>query len=420
MDIKAAAATTTEAEEEVHGVVIVGGGLCGLATALALHRKGIGSLVLERSEALRVGGVALNVHANGWRALEELGVADDLRSTANLLTSFRKVRLNRNKNETTVQPASKEIRCLRRKDVLEALAKNVPPGTIRYGCHIVAIDQDPTSNCTLLTTVDDKTIKAKVVIGCDGWNSVVAKHLGLSSLSQLPLFDVLGFTSYPEGHPFGTEILHIMGDDLDFGRIPVNENLVHFFLSRSIPDYSTGMDIDETTTTEYILEKLEEFPDEVEMVRRCDPASRWTVTKVWYRPPWQVALSSFRRGAVTVAGDAVHAMGPFIGQGGSAGLEDAVVLARSLSRAAVQLGGCAVTSRRRCDHSLLHDDKVGTAIEEYIAARRLRVTMLSLHNFTIGTLLTTRSLALKLVCVAVLALLGDDSRRDVNYDCGRL
>jgi thioredoxin reductase len=25
-------------EEEVHGIVIVGGGICGLATALALHR----------------------------------------------------------------------------------------------------------------------------------------------------------------------------------------------------------------------------------------------------------------------------------------------------------------------------------------------------------------------------------------------
>ncbi|KAJ0026105.1 hypothetical protein Pint_06941 [Pistacia integerrima] len=37
-------------------VVIVGGGICGLATALALHRKGMKSEVMERSEALRVSG----------------------------------------------------------------------------------------------------------------------------------------------------------------------------------------------------------------------------------------------------------------------------------------------------------------------------------------------------------------------------
>lgn len=38
----------TGEEEEFHGVVIVGGGICGLATALALHIKGIDSLVLEK------------------------------------------------------------------------------------------------------------------------------------------------------------------------------------------------------------------------------------------------------------------------------------------------------------------------------------------------------------------------------------
>uniref|UniRef100_A0A0D3F6G6 FAD-binding domain-containing protein n=1 Tax=Oryza barthii TaxID=65489 RepID=A0A0D3F6G6_9ORYZ len=190
-------ATAAAEEEEVHGVVIVGGGLCGLATALALHRKGMGSLVVERSEALRVGGVALNVHANGWRALEELGLADGLRKTANLITSVRMVRQIQGKNQTTVSSPRKEIRCLRRKDVMEALAKSVPAHTIRYGCRIVAVDEDPGTDCTL------------------------------------PRFIVLGFASYPEGHPFGTEFSQIIADDFAVGRVPINENLLHFFVSRS-------------------------------------------------------------------------------------------------------------------------------------------------------------------------------------------
>ncbi|OQU76536.1 hypothetical protein SORBI_3010G162101 [Sorghum bicolor] len=76
-------------EEEVHGFVIVGGGICGLATALALHRKGISSLVLEKSsETLRTDGVAIGVHANGWRALDQLGLATELRETANIITGL--------------------------------------------------------------------------------------------------------------------------------------------------------------------------------------------------------------------------------------------------------------------------------------------------------------------------------------------
>jgi 2-polyprenyl-6-methoxyphenol hydroxylase-like FAD-dependent oxidoreductase len=48
-------------------------------------RKGISSLVLERSEALRADGVAIGIHANGWRALEHLGVAAVLREATNAI-----------------------------------------------------------------------------------------------------------------------------------------------------------------------------------------------------------------------------------------------------------------------------------------------------------------------------------------------
>ncbi|KAL6965661.1 hypothetical protein U1Q18_036715 [Sarracenia purpurea var. burkii] len=64
--------------EEEHEIVIVGGGLCGLATALALHRKGMRSVVLERAETLRASGGALGIFANGWRALHQLGIASHL------------------------------------------------------------------------------------------------------------------------------------------------------------------------------------------------------------------------------------------------------------------------------------------------------------------------------------------------------
>ncbi|KAM0007936.1 putative 3-hydroxybenzoate 6-monooxygenase [Helianthus debilis subsp. tardiflorus] len=64
-------------------VVIIGAGICGLATALALHKKGIKSLVMERAESLRnVTGAAIGIRPNGWRALDQLGVAETLRRTA--------------------------------------------------------------------------------------------------------------------------------------------------------------------------------------------------------------------------------------------------------------------------------------------------------------------------------------------------
>lgn len=51
-----------------------------------------------------------------------------------------------------------------------------------------------------------------------------------------------------------------------------------------------------------------------------------------YCAPWDLMLGSFRKGTVKVAGDAWHAMTPFTGHGGSASLEDAVVIVRYLAQ----------------------------------------------------------------------------------------
>lgn len=92
---------------------------------------------------------------------------------------------------------------------------------------------------------------------------------------------------------------------------------------------------------------------------------------------------------------------PFFGQGGSATLEDAVVLARSLSRSVPDGVVDGSTSNRE-----LEEKQIRSALGKYVRERRPRLFLLSLESFAFGTLLTAKSLLKKLVCVAVLALLG--------------
>uniref|UniRef100_K3YVB1 FAD-binding domain-containing protein n=1 Tax=Setaria italica TaxID=4555 RepID=K3YVB1_SETIT len=148
--------------EEVHGIVIVGGGICGLATALALHRKGIPSLVLEKSKTLRTEGGSIGVHVNGWRVLEQLGVAPELRKTADVVTEFHDVWQQKQGNKSVVVPVRGELRWLKRRDLIETMAKNVPSGAIRFSCHIAAIRPvNPGSHGVVLTTLDGSIIRAK-------------------------------------------------------------------------------------------------------------------------------------------------------------------------------------------------------------------------------------------------------------------
>ncbi|XP_066344111.1 monooxygenase 1-like [Miscanthus floridulus] len=154
---------------------------------------------------------------------------------------------------------------------------------------------------------------------------------------------------------------------------------------------------DVRATRDFVLQKLQgvQCPAEIlEMIQNSDPESLVVTTKVWYRPPWQVAFAGFRKGTVTVAGDAMHTMGSYIGQGGAVAMEDALVLARSLARSIAGSGGRA---DEPCDKTMIVG--AATAIGEYVRERRLRVVRLSLEAFAMGRMLQTKWLALKLALV---------------------
>ncbi|CAL4887277.1 unnamed protein product [Urochloa decumbens] len=408
-------------EEEVHGIVIVGAGICGLATALALHRKGIPSLVLEKSDTLRTDGGSISIQANGWRVLEQLGIAAELRETATLVTEIHDVWQQEQGSKSAVLPVRGELRWLKRKDLIETMAKNIPPGAIRFSCHVAAIHPaKPGNHGTVLTALDGSIIRAKVtrppsgidpaLIGCDGSNSVVAKYLGLSPAIPASCMLLRGFTRYPNGNSFGTHFLRLKYKDFFLGRAPMTNNLVNFFVAIWHP--SADVTKDTRAMKDFVLEKLKDqcSNEIVEMARDVDPESLILLKRVWYRPPWQVMFSSFRKGTVTVAGDAMHVMGNYIGQGGSAALEDALVLARSLSRAAAGFGGWELCEK-----------KISAAMGEYVRERRLRVVRLSLESSALATLIGTKSLVTKLACFAIVGLFGtNNSNEHANYDCGHL
>ena len=63
-------------------IVIVGGGIGGMATALALSQKNIKSVLLEQSAEFKEVGEGIQVGPNGYKALEMLGVVDAVKDRA--------------------------------------------------------------------------------------------------------------------------------------------------------------------------------------------------------------------------------------------------------------------------------------------------------------------------------------------------
>ncbi|GKV35150.1 hypothetical protein SLEP1_g43454 [Rubroshorea leprosula] len=399
--------------EEI-GIVIVGGGICGLATALALHRKGIKSLVLERSGTLRETGAAIRVRPNGWRALDQLGVASKLRQTALPIQRQRDIWLYRNKEET-IEPQSEEARCLLRSDLVTAIAEGLPHGTIRFGCQVLSVQPDPLTSYPLIQLHNGSVIKAKILIGCDGAHSVVADFLGLKPPKLFVLWAVRGLTCYPSGHGLPTELTRFQGENFIIGRIPIDDKLVYWFVSNRGYPPDSNISKDPEFIREFTVESIKAFPEEMlDMVRRSDP-EKLTLTHIRYRAPWDILLGKFRKGTVTVAGDAMHVMGPFVGQGGSAALEDAVVLARCLAQKLHQVDISAEGRQMRIIQNV-----IGEAIDQFVKERRMRLLKLSMQTYLLGSLRQSSSSIAKFATMALMMVLFRDPNAHTQYYCGDL
>ncbi|KAF3341527.1 zeaxanthin epoxidase [Carex littledalei] len=353
-------------------IVIVGGGIAGVATAVALKRVGFRARVLERHQELRAGGTALNLSPNAWFALRALGVDHKLTSTYQIFTKSLITNLETGATQEMVLPMKKDrgddigTRCVKREALLKVLAEELPPDAIRFSSKLISIKSEILEDSSKITALhlDDGTIvKAKVVIGCDGVHSAVAQWLGLSQPLNSGRSAVYGLSVFPEDHGFEMMVWQYLGVGIRAGFIPLNSREVNWFFVHE----SSSLEQDVSRSPEMILKEItdnlaKDFPSNFLTVAKHTDLSSLAWAPLRFRVPWNVALGRAQDGNVTVAGDAMHPMTPDLGQGGCSALEDAVVLARCLSQA----------------HKTAADDK------QYVDERRWRVTGLIAGSWLSG------------------------------------
>ncbi|XP_047083379.1 monooxygenase 2-like [Lolium rigidum] len=402
--------------EVVEDIVIAGAGLAGLATALGLHRKGVRSLVLESSATLRASGYAFTTWTNAFRALDALGVGDKIRE--HHLRYERLVAFSASTGEAAATVSLKmqgksgphEIRCVKRNFLLDTLENELPEGSIRYSSKIVAIEEE--GNVKVLHMADGSIIRANVLVGCDGVNSVVAKWLGLPKPILSGRSATRGLAEYPEGHGFGPEMLQFIGQGFRSGVLPCSDTSVYWNYTW-YPSPADG-DAEESVAKmrQHVLAKLgatKKIPAEALDVIERSEMSEVVSSPLRFRSPLALVRGSISRGNVCVAGDALHPMTPELGQGGCAALEDGVVLARCLGEAFVGPGN---DGGYAC---------VTAALEKFAGERRWRAIRLVTAAYVVGFVQQSNNVAIKFLREKFLSGLLAKLMVDMaDYDCGKL
>ncbi|KAJ4943962.1 hypothetical protein NE237_022072 [Protea cynaroides] len=190
---------------------------------------------------------------------------------------------------------------------------------------LTGLAMDPSSSIAIISLDDGTIIKAKVVIGCDGVNSVVAHWLGLAAPVNFGRSGLHGLVVFSKGHGYKDEVYKFIDEGKRACFVPLNDKeLSWFFLYKS--------SLKETTANHKLLQKdvmenlAKDFPPSYsEFVEHTDMATlTWAQLK--FRYPWDLIFGHVCEGNITVTGDAMHPMTLDLGQSGCLALEDAVVL----------------------------------------------------------------------------------------------
>ncbi|TKY50746.1 FAD-dependent urate hydroxylase [Spatholobus suberectus] len=412
-------------ESLVEDIVIVGAGIAGLTTSLALHRLGVRSLVLELSDTLRVTGFALTTWTNAWKALDAIGVGGILRQqhvqlkenvTTSLITGQQTSSLSL---KGTGKHGDCEVRCVRRQLMLEALANELPSGTIRYLSKVVAIEESGFSKIVHLA--DGTTIKTKVLIGCDGINSVVAKGLGFKEASFTGRYVIRGYTKLTSNHGLTPKFMHYFGKGFRSGVIPCDDKTVYWFLTWTPTSQDKELAKNPAKMKQLVLSKLEKMPSDIKsLIEKTEPKDILT-SPLRYRRQWELMLGNISKGNVCVVGDAFHPMAPDLGQGGCCALEDGIVLARCLAGAFSQTPARHIKEMDEEGKVKEQYKKIEAGLRKYAKERRWRNIDISVTSYVLGSVLQGDLELVAHFRDNVLAdFLAELLLKKSDFDCGKL
>ncbi|GAB2225208.1 hypothetical protein Drorol1_Dr00005999 [Drosera rotundifolia] len=403
-------------------IVIVGGGIAGLATALGLHRSGLRSLVLESSDRLRVTGAAFATWTNAWRALDALGIGDILRSHhvrhQGLVTMSTEMGIR----TSTIPFMNKdggsgehEVRCVKRKVLLETLAKELPENTIRFSSKLVSIEDS--GHFKLLHLADGSVIKAKVVIGCDGVNSPVSRWLGFKKAAYVGRSAMRGYAVFEGGHGFEPDFMLFSGHGARYGILPCDETSLFWFFTFVPSGKDKQIEENPARMKEFVLNNLGKVPDEIRNVFASTKEDDIICSPLRNRAPWEILFGNVSKDNVCVTGDAFHPMTPDLGQGACSALEDAVVLARCLAEA---LSDRSVPDNRHPEEEVEHE-RIKMALKKYAKERKWRGADLVGTAHVLGRIQQSDERAISFIRDKFLSpILAAAVVKRTKFDCGQL
>lgn len=327
--------------------VVAGGGIGGLAAAIALERAGWQVTVLERAREITEVGAGLTLWSNALAALDAIGLGETVRATGSIsgpagtrtpdgtwLTRIPAGGLEEQFGVTAVG--------IHRAVLVDLLHAALPEQSLVAGAEVVEVHADAPVSVAYRCAGETRQMRADLVVAADGINSHIRRTLwkdpGHVRYSGITAWRAVTPEPWPEELASGIT----WGKGEEFGAVELGDGRVYWFGAVNMAPGRRAA-------------------DEMAEVRRIFGHWHDPIPRLMDATPPEVLLrhdlfhldplpDPYVNGRVVLLGDAAHAMTPHLGQGACQAIEDAVVL------------GSLLTG----------DVDVDDALDEYDAVRRPR------------------------------------------------
>jgi 2-polyprenyl-6-methoxyphenol hydroxylase-like FAD-dependent oxidoreductase len=311
----------------LRNALVVGGGIGGLSTAIALRRRGVEVDVVELNPRWDVYGVGIIQAANAIRALDALGLADEAVKQGYAMSGSRF--FTSHGEPLGAIPA------------VPVLGPEYPPmnGITRPRLHAIFQDAVRSAGARVRLGVTVETIDGgdvaftdgtrgsyDLVVGADGINSLVRSLVFDAALRPEYTGQVVWRYNVPRPPDLDTLDMYV-GENGKAGFVPLAPDLMYVLYIEAVP--AEDVPVAPELLAETMRARLAEFGGAVARVRDEHIVD---ADEVVYRPVESVLVPSpWYRGPVVLIGDAAHATSPHVGQGAAMAIEDALVLAEEVT-----------------------------------------------------------------------------------------
>ncbi|MEE9362462.1 MAG: FAD-dependent monooxygenase [Cellulophaga sp.] len=304
---------------------IIGGGIGGLTTAIALKQKGFTVKVYEQASEIKTVGAGIILANNAMQVYQKLGLKNTIEQKGNAISSI-------NITQSNLKPLSKvdlayfekkhKVKniAIHRGELQKILFEKLQEDVLLN--HELRSVQN-TKNGVLLHFKNGFSTKSDILLGADGINSVVRENIFPNThLRNTNQICWRGVTTYNLPEKYKHELNEAWGQGDRFGFVQIEKNKVYWFALKSI----------KTNKKEYHKDKLEEYfkeyHPEIKNILQATQKKNIHTAEICDLQP----IHTWHKDTICLLGDAAHATTPNMGQGACQAIEDAYVLAECFAK----------------------------------------------------------------------------------------